>query len=759
MEWLSLEPDKTLDVLVEAFSVEKMSKEFFNEYKEHYQNFVQYLTGKRMVKVGSKWEEKVVSATSPFLKSVFNGYEKDARDFCKKLLGRIIFLYFVQKKRWLGATDTEYEDGSQNFIYELFVETGGDENFFPLGLTELFFNALNKERLNDDYITPTGRKVKIPYLNGGLFTRDETDELIHKKGDLMTFPKELFSNPDKSDIPLPKGASVIIEDTPYRGFLDFLNAYNFTVYEDGQDDHTVAVDPEMLGHIFENLLEDNKDKGAFYTPKEIVNYMCQESLIEYIKSAFDKEIDEESINVLIREKDVNNLSKPDLLFINDKLESVKICDPAIGSGAFPMGLLQEIFNIREIISYETNLEWDAGKIKEEIIQNTIYGVDIEKGAVDIARLRFWLSLVVDKEKPKALPNLDYKIVVGDSLLSKVKLNEVAEVIEIDWSIDTTKDGIFGQQLAEDRIKIIRQINEKQIEFFHPNSKNKEQLKIDIKDLKIDLLIKQLETMVATKGILVKPDEQSKKVSQLTKRYLETVVWKKNIEKLKQLKQQGQPFDHFDWRLDFPEILNEALAGKSQGFDIVIGNPPYVQLQKMGEIADHLSKGGYETYTRTGDIYCLFYEIGYQLLKPRGILTFITSNKWMRAAYGEALRKYFITHSNPLILIDFGGFQVFESATVDTNILIGEKNLFENKVQTCVLKKGIGLKNMSDYFRQNCNLNSFNTDSSWVVLSSIEYEIKQKVENAGRPLKDWDIQMYRGVLTGYNDAFIINKGTR
>ncbi|MDE0470861.1 MAG: hypothetical protein OXH57_02880, partial [Ekhidna sp.] len=147
MVWLFAQ-DKTMEALVEAFSVEKMSKEFFDEYKEHYQNFVQYLTGKRMVKKGSKWQEK------------------DARDFCKKLLGRIVFLYFVQKKRWLGASDTKYEDGSPDFVFDIFKETGSNENFFPNGLTGLFFNALNKERPDDLYETPGGRKVRIPYLNG-----------------------------------------------------------------------------------------------------------------------------------------------------------------------------------------------------------------------------------------------------------------------------------------------------------------------------------------------------------------------------------------------------------------------------------------------------------------------------------------------------------------------------------------------------------------------------------------------------------------
>ena len=449
---LSIENEIDFDKLKNAFSVEAMSDSFFDEYKYHYQNFVEYLTGKRLVKERQKWVEKKTSKASPYLQSIFNGNEKYARDFVKKLMGRIVFLYFVQKKKWLGASTTDYLDGQQDFIKRLFDKTGGDQRFFPNGLTELFFNALNKERPNDDWISPTGDKVKIPYLNGGLFIRDKIDKIIHKKGDMLTFPASLFSHVDNQDIPNE------------RGFLDFLDAYNFTIYEDSLNDHTVAVDPEMLGHIFENLLEDNKDKGAYYTPKEIVHYMCQESLIEYIKNKLEeqyqiiykyeaidkkhfdtiellpKKIYDQQIISFVKDKDDQQLEEEQLELIDEYLDMVKICDPAIGSGAFPMGLLQEIFSLKELIANKLNRDFHPAKVKEDIIQNAIYGVDIEKGAVDIARLRFWLSLVVDEESPKALPNLDYKIVVGNSLVSKFE----DEIVEIDWDTkgNVAKSGEF-----------------------------------------------------------------------------------------------------------------------------------------------------------------------------------------------------------------------------------------------------------------------------------------------------------------------------
>jgi len=404
-EVLSTEREITFQTLVNAFSVEKLSKAFFDEYTLHYQNFCDYLQE-------SNYRKSVFNLTFPAeaTKQEKDKAGKPIRDFVKKLLGRIVFLYFVQKKGWLGASDTNYADGLGDFMKQLFNKSGGNETFYSNWLTVLFFDTLNKERTNDDFKMPYGKTVKVPFLNGGLFDKEEFDE------HLLTFPAKLFHHSDFEDAILTAKS---IGNA--RGFLDFLDAFNFTVYEDSPDDHTVAVDPEMLGHIFENLLEDNKDKGAFYTPKEIVHYMCQESLTEYLCTTLqikDEVAEREAVNHLLKNKVVDEILKPELAELEKALYHVKICDPAIGSGAFPMGLLQEIFSIKELIAYETGKDWKTAETKLNIIQNSIYGVDIEKGAVDIARLRFWLSLVVDEEKPKALPNLDYKIMVGDSLISK-----------------------------------------------------------------------------------------------------------------------------------------------------------------------------------------------------------------------------------------------------------------------------------------------------------------------------------------------------
>jgi len=599
------ENEKSAISLVNIFSVETLSKAFFDEYTLHYKLFTEYLQN-------SNFRKSIFDITIPqdAKKEELDIAYKPIRDFTKKLLGRIVFLYFVQKKGWLGATDLEYKDGDPDFIFKLFMSSGANETFYELWLKNLFFDTLNKggiERPNDIFVMPDKDKteVKIPFLNGGLFDKEDFDNK------LLTFTPTLFHSDDFEDVILTDKLFKK-SDTNHRGFLDFLNSFNFTVHEDSPEDHTVAVDPEMLGHIFENLLEDNKDKGAFYTPKEIVHYMCQESLIEYLtthlskeytvyraignqqvelfgnevaqeqlqmmESLGDKALDREAIASIVKNKDISSLTAQQLTRMSDLLNTVKICDPAIGSGAFPMGLLQEIFAIKELIAVHTNHNFDAAKTKENIIQNSIYGVDIEKGAVDIARLRFWLSLIVNEEKPKALPNLDYKIVVGDSLLSKFE----EEIIEIDWN----KTGSVGK--ADDYVKnvqrLLKEVAKKQKEYFNEEGNSKKKIAAEIRDLKIDLLINQLSYNKEsyTNKNNIKIDNglglSTKDLKNNENIFNEIYNFDKNIKKLIALKNDTlKSFNHFDWKLDFPEVLNPYIFDNKDdvGFDIVIGNPPFV----------------------------------------------------------------------------------------------------------------------------------------------------------------------------------------
>lgn len=632
---LANEFEITINKIKDAFSVEAMSKAFFDDYRDvHYAGFVDYLM------------------RSNFLKSAFNGNDKDVRDFVKKLLGRIVFLYFLQKKGWMGASNTEYKDGDKNFISNYFRQSGADDAFYPNWLAKLFFEALNSPRTNDDFVLPNGKTVKIPYLNGGLFEKQS------KKYDFLTFPAEMFEN-----------------------LFNFFDQYNFTIFEDSPEEHTVAVDPEMLGHIFENLLEDNKDKGAFYTPKEIVHYMTQESLIEYLHTQLP-DADKNKLEAFIKNKP-SNLSKDIKAAIGQKLDTVKICDPAIGSGAFPMGLLQEIYSIKERIAFDLNLPWDntqAAATKANIIQNSIYGVDIERGAVDIARLRFWLSLIVDEEKPKSLPNLDYKIVVGNSLVSKFE----DTVIEIDWSVDTAKEGLFGQELAEEKITLLKKISEKQNQYFLAENNEKPKLKAEINQLKIDILIKQLQLMIETKGF------NQESMQGLNKKQLEvwqqTQDWKAALLKLKQLKENpNKPFNHFDWKLNFPEVLN-PLVNENCGFDIVIGNPPYIKEYTNKDAFNGFRNSPY--YMGKMDLWYGFACIGIDLLKENGVESFIAQNNWITSAGASIFRNKVLKETEIKLFTDFWNYKVFKTAGIQTMIYLLKKKKPNNNniVKYSVLKE-------------------------------------------------------------------------
>ena len=621
----------SLDDVKEAFSVEKLSKAFFDEYKKHYDIFCDFMVSKPNIR-----------------QTIFNGDEKGIRDFNKKFLGRIVFLYFIQKKGWLGVPLKEdWGNGDFNFLTKQYENFRNKDLFYKDFLSILFFETLNTKRKEDifnfdnaQFILKNTSLVKIPFLSGGLFDEDD------KKQRGIIFPANLI-----------------------KSLFDFFNQYNFTIYEDSPNDHTVAVDPEMLGHIFENLLEDNKDKGAYYTPKEIVHYMCQESLIEYLCTALeieDENKEKEAITLLLKKKELDPILKPEIKNLNKALDIVKICDPAIGSGAFPMGLLHEIFTAKQTLhtfEHGNTKTFDASAVKLNIIQNSIYGVDIEKGAVDIARLRFWLSLIVDEEKPQALPNLDYKIVVGNSLVSKLG----DDIIDIDWTLNETSHGLFGADLAKQKGELLKKISKEQKEFFKPNS-DKKKLAADIRNSKINLLITQLELIIKTQGIETKPTGTNRALVKQTEIYLQTISWKNSIKDLQKLKTKPDaPLQFFDWKLDFPEVMNEQVAEKL-GFDIVIANPPYIDSETMVNTGNEdlrIFLSNKLSFCRGNwDIYIAFFDFSFSILNKTGNLVFITPDKWISKPFGDEIRKGLKDNFNS---IAEAGRKVFENAKVDSII--------------------------------------------------------------------------------------------
>ena len=687
----------------DAFSVEALNKEFFDKYRQHYATFVEYITGKRYVKQGGKWEEKQVSEPNAQLQDQFCGDEKRVRDYVKKLLGRIVFLHYLQRKGWLGVpSDKAWGDGDRSFIQHLYeyATEAQQSDFITSVLSPLFYEALNTDRRADNDLFDTrvkfpkrGNKLRIPYLNGGLFDRDENAALLIK------FPPEFF-----------------------KDLLDFFAQYNFTIDENDPTDAQVGVDPEMLGRIFESLLEDNKEKGAYYTPKEIVQYMCRESLIAYLCTGINQGTPEHrAISEFVKSYDAELLMGLELEGVElgtkvlERLKEVKVCDPAIGSGAFPMGMLRELYYCR--ISLE-DLSVSPAEIKSQIIKGNIYGVDIEQGAVDIARLRFWLSLVVDETTPTPLPNLDYKIMQGNSLL------EWYEGVDLSTLTQRKEDEYV--ELFEDLPDVYRRQLRQAISAYYGETDHdrKSTLHQEISEA-IDKQLKEQRYTVDLSGINVSANTH-----------------------------------FFLWHTWFDEVFNRP-SGRN-GFDIVIGNPPYIQLQNNGgELAKIYQGYGFKGFARTGDIYCLFYERGYQLLREGGHLCYITSNKWMRAGYGEKIRGFLAHNTNPILLVDFAGIKVFEGATVDTNILLFSKEKNEGKTLSVSLTKDVqlGRGELCQYVQQHATPSAFTSSESWVILSPIEQSIKRKIEAVGKPLKDWDIQIYRGVLTGCNEAFIIDEAKR
>ena len=676
-----------------AFSVEALSDEFFDKYRDQYADFIQYVTGKRFVKVGSKWEEKILSEPNTSLMEAFGHNDKNIRDYIKKMMGRITFLHFLQRKGWMC--------GDLNYMQNMFEKSPYKNDYLDSVLEPLFFGILNtKPAEREALFTENGwdknqleEWKNIPYLNGGLFERTEED--IYES----SFPAEYFQR-----------------------LFQFFSEYNFTIDENDPNDAEVGVDPEMLGKIFENLLEDNKDKGAFYTPKEIVRYMCQESLIAYLDTNTSIASDKIRKFVLFPEEGVLEIPENKKNKLLEALKEVKICDPAIGSGAFPMGLLNELLHCREVLSGE---QYDRAEIKKSIIQNNIYGVDIEKGAVDIARLRFWLSIVVDEETASPLPNLDYKIMQGNSLIesfmgvdmSKLTYQKKSKNDDGNW-------GLFDDETDKQQKSVSRLLSSY---YSCDDHTKKVQLQQDI----TDSINKQLEVQAYDPAVL---------------RELKQV----NLAENNQL---------FLWHTWFSDVFNRD---DKNGFDIVIGNPPYIQLQNNGGVLAKMYENcNFKTFARTGDIYCLFYEKGWQLLCPKGHLCFITSNKWMRAGYGEKTRGFFAKETNPKYLIDFAGVKIFENATVDANILLFAKD--ENQHQTkCAITDKLNkesVKNLSDFVQQQSVECCFDSSESWVILSPIEQSIKRKIESVGTPLKDWDIQINYGIKTGFNDAFIISTEKR
>lgn len=549
---------------VDAWDVEALSKEFFESLSQFFFDTVDALKG-------------VIPD------------ESERRLFVQTLFNRLIFLRFVEKKGHLKF------NGREDYLRALW-EAGKDPKtpFWPNRLNALF-TAVNHQEGDKERKAVESLIGDVVFLNGGLF--DESPR---------------FSDP-----------ALVIPDSVFEGLLGangLFYRYNFTVEESSPLDVEVAVDPEVLGRVFEKLTisEKRHDTGSYYTPREIVQFMCREALVGYLES---KGIAEEKVRKLVYEHDDSELTNQEGNVAFEALKAIKVVDPACGSGAYLLGMLQELYALFDLLrrddrKFSDDPAKEAHERKLWIIENNLYGVDIQQFATNTAMLRLWLTLLVEDtgETPQPLPNLEYKIETGDSLL------------------------------GPDPSKPVH---------LHAGSKKKERGQPVLYDLSVHTVVDELRRL----------REQYQNAHGPAKNQI-----KKELEaKLAELREKvtGSPnkdLAKFDWRVEFFDVFLNDPERRQPGFDAVIANPPYVRQELIKDQKPALRAAFGEFFCGTADLYTYFYARAVQLLKPGGMLAFISSNKWFRAAYGEKLRGFMAANTDTRSITDFGELPVFSAAT-------------------------------------------------------------------------------------------------
>ena len=641
------DPLPVRQALKKAFDVEPVTRDFFRKYDELFKA----------------------------AKGLVTGLEGEERHlFVQTLFNRLLFVHFLSRKGWLTFED---DKDYLKALWRDYQATDGETNFHRDRLRRLFFDGLsNPESRFRDY--PDIGKVQ--FLNGGLFERTDLD----------------------------RREGVIVPDAAIEPLLsELFDRFNFTVMESTPLDVEVAVDPEMLGKVFEETLlrhergEDGPDvrraSGTYYTPREVVGFMCREALKQYL-DARDTGLAAEAIAAFVDKRDTEAIGVAEARKVAAALSEVTVVDPACGSGAYLLGMMQELVDLQRRLFNAGADEKKLHQLKLEIIERNLRGADLDPFAVHIAQLRLWLSLTIEYEgeRPRPLPNLDLTIVTGDSLLAA-------------HTGEGGVQGVFGDEAGELRDLKSRYLGTSA-------GPAKAALRAQIAELNRDLRERFGGSGAADAG------------------------------------------DGVEWRSAFAEIF-EPLDGRGGGFDIVIANPPYRQLQRdSGRLADLYSKAGYRTFARTGDIYQLFYERGCELLRPEsGILAYITSNSWLRAEYGKKLRRFLAERHTPLRWLDLGK-DVFDSAIVDSGVLLlrtgGDKSGAFPAVDMDNVRGESFPPAEEDWGHVRPD-----ADAPWSVLSDVEWNVMDKMHSIGTPLKDWDIAINYGVKTGLNEAFIIDNETK
>ena len=706
-----------------------------------------------------------------------------AMELCITWINRILFL------KLLEAQMLKYHNGEQCYKF-LSIQKIRDFD----DLNTLFFQVLARS-VHQRTASVLKDFEYVPYLNSSLFEVTELESNTIKINSLsQRFELPLFTN----SVLINRKGKQQFNSLPTLNYLfAFLDAYNFASEgsEEVQEEAKTLINASVLGLIFEKI-NGHKD-GSVFTPGFITMYMCREAVANSVLTKFNNFYNWNCTSVTDLYNKIDDIAQA-----NQLIDSITICDPAVGSGHFLVSALNELIRLKyelgilvdsegkrikksdytfsiendelivtdadnNLFSYNPlneesrRIQETLFKEKKTIIENCLFGVDINPNSVKICRLRLWIELLKnayytaesDYKQLETLPNIDINIKCGNSLLHRFDLTDSIKSVlkETGISISQYRNAVSKYKNAQDKAE------KWELDSMIADIKSKLTTEIGAKDPKKLKLNKRRAELVN----LLAPQlfEMSKKEQKDWQKRVDAV--KKEIAELEsyfeEINSNKIYLGAFEWRIEFPEVLDAD--GNFIGFDCVIGNPPYIQLQSMGTDADVLERMKYKTYVRTGDIYCLFYEQGMNLLKPNGCLCYITSNKWMKAGYGKELRQYFVSETNPVLLIDFAGVKVFDTATVDVNILMLQKAINVQRTFACITQGINGLQNLSDFVQQNGSECDFSSADSWVILSPIEQSIKRKMETVGTPLKDWNINIYRGVLTGYNEAFIITTEKR
>ncbi|MEG5089984.1 TaqI-like C-terminal specificity domain-containing protein [Microcoleus sp. AT9b-C4] len=709
----------------EAFDVEKLTKQFYRGYKELFDRV-----------------QAAVKKHNPH--SYFNDSDR-LHQFSQRLLGRVMFLYFLQKKEFLA--------GDRRFLtkqYEPFRTKPDDTNYYGEVLEPLFFETLNAQRPNFE-----SRWGKIPYLNGGLFDRDYgagiRDAAGRETPETITLPNSLFDP--------GSGESI----------LGFFNNYNFTVSENVAGDEDVAVDPEMLGKVFENMLaaEERGQSGTFYTPRGIVQFMCAEVLTRYLVDEsgmdldavrqfveYDPDLSDADFNQLMSPQQARSLKKA--------VENIKVLDPAVGSGAFPLGMMQTILQVRQAIARREGMTVQRGSLtmsewKREIIGNNLYGVDIKPESIEIAKLRMWLSLVVDIpniDNVEPLPNLDYKLMCGDSLISTI----YGERLIPDPT--KTQQGMLAVTPIQQAIQPLLELQHR---YFDAQTEERHQLRTQILETEANVfrvaVADRRQYWVARQQDLERKIKAMKgKVSKLQEKELAEIAAKlAELDRFAFEVETGERSLHFfQYHLHF----NDVFKNKG-GFDIVIGNPPYVRYQKLTGIRPMLQQE-YECYSGAADLYVYFYERGINLLHEGGHFTYISSNKFFRSEYGKKLRKLLLDTTTLQTIIDFGDTPVFEAIAYPTIVITTKVIPVNSQLRVLNWQSDKTLEDFEKNYQtqffllQQKELNSDNWQLEPLGISTV----LEKLKRAGQPLGMWVGQnFYTGIITSLNEAYVVDKNTR